>query len=485
MGQRIPIPLGSGSYENTSKPFSAQRCVNMYVAAARDLSLNDTQLIGSPGISQFSTVGNEPSRGASVMGSLYYIVSGQKLYSVDEFGTVIDLGTITGTKRVSMANNGEKLCIVVPGGNSYVWNETTDTLAQITDVDFRVSDTVCFIDGFYVFTETDSKIFFNSALNDPLSFDGLDFGSAELAPDNNVTCHVNSDELYILGQWTTELFQNIGGSGFPFQRVQGASYEKGCHAKHSVIDWEDDFYFLGGGKNERTTVYKAGTTSDPKNISTDSIDLAIQKFDDGEIAEAFSFTYSINGFSFVGFTIRSVNITSRTFVYNITASEFLGRSIWFEQQTGISENAWGVQSVDFVFSKFLVSDINDGKIGVLDPDLYTEYGNVILALKTLPPFYGDSNPIFMDYLELTADAGQGLVIGQGSDPQVMLDFSDDGARTWSSEFWSPLGKIGEYFRRTVWRRLGRVPDHSIYRFKITDSFKRVLIKLSAGVTSGI
>jgi hypothetical protein len=43
---------------------------------------------------------------------------------------------------------------------------------------------------------------------------------------------------------------------------------------------------------------------------------------------------------------------------------------------------------------------------------------------------------------------------QGSDPQVMLRFSDDGGHTWSNEHWKSMGKIGRYGYRTIWRRLG-------------------------------
>ena len=43
---------------------------------------------------------------------------------------------------------------------------------------------------------------------------------------------------------------------------------------------------------------------------------------------------------------------------------------------------------------------------------------------------------------------------QGTDPQIMLRWSDDGGHTWSNEHWVSAGKIGEYHRRAIWRRLG-------------------------------
>ena len=48
----------------------------------------------------------------------------------------------------------------------------------------------------------------------------------------------------------------------------------------------------------------------------------------------------------------------------------------------------------------------------------------------------------------------GLNTGQGSDPQVMLRWSDDGGHTWSNEHWVTMGGIGTYGTRAIWRRLG-------------------------------
>jgi hypothetical protein len=42
----------------------------------------------------------------------------------------------------------------------------------------------------------------------------------------------------------------------------------------------------------------------------------------------------------------------------------------------------------------------------------------------------------------------------GTDPQVMLRWSDDGGHTWSNEYWRDMGPIGTTQTRVIWRRLG-------------------------------
>jgi len=481
---RVRLNLGFGSYQNPTIPFSAQRCINLYPSIAEAASWSSYHLKTTAGIRFFGTAGSGISRGSIEMDGILYVINGTTLLSVDEFGTPTSRGTVTGIKRVSMTHNGDKLCIVVPGGDAFVYVASTTTFTQITDLDFRISDTVCFKDGFYIFTETDSNIFFNSALNDPLTFDPLDFGTAELAPDGIVGCHVDHDEVYILGENTTEVFQNVGGAGFPFQRIPGASFEKGSHSKYSPIQWEDGFYFIGGGKNEQSSFWKARGTANPVKISTDAIDHELQLFTTEEIAEGFSFTYSLEGVSFIGFTIRSVNIPSRTFIYNLTASQFTRSNIWFEQQTGVTDNAWRIQSLVKVYNKLIVSDVIDGRLGFLDTDTFTEYGDVLIREKVTPPFAGDGSSLFLHTIELSVDAGRGTISGQGADPVVEMDFSDDGARTFSFRTLRSLGKIGEYFRRVEWRRLGRIPAQRVFRFRVTDPVSVSFIKLEAQATRG-
>jgi hypothetical protein len=59
----------------------------------------------------------------------------------------------------------------------------------------------------------------------------------------------------------------------------------------------------------------------------------------------------------------------------------------------------------------------------------------------------------------------------------MMRFSDDGGHTWSNENWADMGKIGEYFRRVIWRRLGmtlKLRDR-VYEVSGTDAVKIALV----------
>jgi hypothetical protein len=72
------------------------------------------------------------------------------------------------------------------------------------------------------------------------------------------------------------------------------------------------------------------------------------------------------------------------------------------------------------------------------------------------------------------EAGVGLNIGQGTNPQLMMQISRDGGHEWGTEIWRDIGAVGKYKARAVFNRLGRARDF-LFRFRVTDPVKTVFI----------
>jgi hypothetical protein len=247
----VILPIANGFYMADSLPISAQECTNWYPYLVEAPALNQETLLGTPGISELASTGtvDQANRGSWVLNDIPYFINGNSLYRlerttvdfVDSFAAV-NIGTIAGTGRVSLADNGTQLCILVPGGKGYIFTADPDTLTEITDGDFRANGEpqhVVFLDGYFVFT-TDSKKFIVSDLNDGLTYNALDFGTAEADPDAVVVPIVFRNQLFITGTSTAEAFQNIGGADFPFQRT-GLFIQKGVSAPFSAIGSNDTF----------------------------------------------------------------------------------------------------------------------------------------------------------------------------------------------------------------------------------------------------
>lgn len=473
------LPIGFGFYKSSVTPFASQRCINWMPVAAEGPSLSGQMLKQMPGIDLFGTLPKTGNRGAHVMAGIPYFVNDDTLYSMAADGASTVIGTITGAGRVSMADNGVYLVVVVPGSLSYTYNKDTNTFAQITDLDFRPSDTVRFKDGYFTFTSSDGKVFFNSALNDPTSYNALDFGTAEIDPDAIISQEVDHNELFILGAETIEIFQNVGGTGFPFQRISGANISKGCHAKFGVVKFDNTFSFIGGGFNERTGIWKVSGSSSAAKISTDAIDSEIQKFTSEEISSAFADTMAIDGQILAFYTFESTRIESRTFVYNATASALSGSSVWFELSTGFTGGRWDAQSVVRAYGKILAADSATGRVGAMNSETFLDYGQPNLRQMTTTPFSQQGAPMFSGSLKVLFESGLGLTSGFGSNPVAAMDFSDDGGYIFSSQTTRRIGKIGEYGRESVWNRQGRFPVSRIIRISVSDPVRANLIQMGA------
>ena len=468
------LPIANGFYVSDSLPISAQECTNWYPNIVQGPGLSQETLFGTDGLVQVATSGtlDNDNRGSHEMAGKPYFVNGERLYRLDQSGddyVLTFIGGIAGTTRVSIADNGTQLMVLVPGGNGYIYNHVSDSFAQITDSDFTANGApqfVVFIDGYFLVT-TDSKKFIVSSINDGLSYNALDFGTAESDPDDIVAPVVFKNQLFISGGQTFEAFQNIGGADFPFQRT-GLFLQKGCFAPYSLVNAQDTFMWVGGGENESPAIWALNGNSTVK-ISTTAIDSILSGLTDSQVGAIYSWAYAKKGAYFIGF--------STTLVYDTISQRWHERKSFLEGSLG----SLRVSSISKAYNEVFCGDIIDGRIGILDSDIYTEYGNTIVRRVATQPFQNNMQSVFFPSLELTVESGVGNAAVV--DPQITLERSSDG-KTWSGPIARSIGKIGEYARRAIWRRNGRASRFEIFRFTLTDAVKPVIIQLTANIIGG-
>ncbi|TFH49494.1 MAG: hypothetical protein E4H01_04165, partial [Lysobacterales bacterium] len=271
---RLTVAIKSGA--GRSKPVTAERLVNMY--AEQSDGKSNVALHGTPGLVLDTTYGVGPIRGIKYMKTNRYVVSGSELYGPSL------IGTIEGSGLVSMATNGTQLVIVVSTNDAYVY-DVTNGLRKITDTDWPGASTVDYIDGYFLFNEPDTGIFFISALNDATDIDALDFASAESAPDNLVRVFVDHREVWLMGEDTCEIWTNTGAALFPFERIEGAINEKGIRGKFSVTKTDNSIYWV----DRDGIVRRAAEGYNPLRISTHAVEHLIAQ-GNLDSAEAISYT---------------------------------------------------------------------------------------------------------------------------------------------------------------------------------------------------
>jgi hypothetical protein len=396
------------------------------------------------------TVGTGPIRALwahQTNGSDFYVVSGLEVYKLNSMtGTPTLLGTVTGTGPVSIADNGTQIFFAC-NPDSYIYNEVTNVFAQITDPDFPGAVTVGYLDGYFVFNEPDSQKVWVTSLLDGLSVDPLDFASSEGSPDGLVALIVDHREAWLFGTDSIEVWYDAGLVDFPLTRIQGAFNEIGCVAAFSVAKLDNGLFWLGTDARGQGIVYRAnGYTG--QRVSTHAIEYAIAQYSD--ISDAVAYTYQQEGHAFYVLTFPTGNAT---WVYDVATQAWHERAGW---DNGSFTRHRSNCQCNFL-GNTIVGDYETGDIYRMSLDVYADNDGVqkwLRSWRALPSGQNNLKRTAHHSLQLDCESGTGLITGQGDDPQIMLRWSDDGGHTWSNEHWASMGKIGAYYQRVFWRRLG-------------------------------
>ena len=469
----MKTPILGSTYVARSVNAADARMVNLFPEIVPEGGKEPAFLNRCPGLKFQNRVGVGPIRGLwshQTNGDDFYVASGNEFYKLSSLtGTPVKLGNISGTGPVSIADNGTQLFIAC-GAKGYIYNESTNVFAEITDPDFAGATTVCYLDGYFVFNQPDSQIIWVSQLLDGTSVEPLDFASAEGSPDGVVGIINDHKELWVFGTDTTEVWYNAGGTDFPLTPIQGAFNEIGCLSPWTIQKLDNSIFWLGTDPRGDGIVYRADGYKGQR-ISTHAVEWQIQQYPD--LNEATAYTYQQDGHAFYVLNFPSANTT---WVYDASTNA------WHER-AGFVDGDFTRQRADnmcnFQF-KTVVGDFENSNIYTLDLDTYADNGQIqrwLRSWRALPTGQNNLNRTAQHSLQLDIQAGVGLNDGQGSDPEVMLRWSDDGGHTWSNEHWVKIGKIGQYGRRAIWRRLGmteKIRDR-VYEVSMTDPVKTTIM----------
>lgn len=452
------ISFGVQSYRDESLPLSAQRMVNCYLEPAPPKAKTIAAVKSFFGIETLSTIGNGPFRGGIAVNDTMYVVSGTQLFSVDANGKGTALGTIPNTDLVSMAAD-EINVMVVTQLAGYVYNGST--VQQITDPDFPGAEWVENFDGYFVVGEPASGEFAISANRNPLSWDGLDFASAEKYPDNLTRGIAQLGELALLGKQSGEIWIDEGGADFPLAKSDAGIWEVGVMSKFAVCKADNTIFFLGGDG----IVYRLNGYT-PQRVSQPAIEQAIKKAVDKNFR---MLAWAENGHTFVGLFSADMG-----FVYDCFTQ------LWCER-ISFGRSTWRAAFVLLANHRLYVGDTESNKFGELTPDTFSDFDDVLRMSCTAPALSQDNLWVFLDRLELVFEQGVGTLIS--IDPQVMLTAYDRGGRVKIWEKNRSLGAMGEFKQMVVFTRGGRSRD-MVLEFAITDKVRRTLILATADTRVG-
>jgi hypothetical protein len=464
-------PILGQAYVARSVNAADNRMVNLFPEAIPEGGYTGGFLNRTPGLRRVATIGTGPIRGLwthQTGGDDAYVASGNEFYKILPDYTATKLGNISGTGPVSIADNGKQLFIAC-GAKAYVYDEPTNVFSEITDPDFYGAETVCYIDGYFCYNQPNTQILWVTNIFEGRSIEPLAFASAESTPDNVVAVVSNNREVWVFGTGTTEVWYDAATNPFPLAPIQGAYNEIGCLAKASIAKLDNSLFWLGSDPRGYGIVYRnQGYTG--KRVSTHALEYAMETY--GDVSDAVAFTYQQEGHAFY---VLAFPTAGKTWAYDVATGAWHERAGWNNGQF-TRHKAQCQMSFN---SETIVGDYENGNLYAYDLSVYQDDGGIQKWLRSWRPIPANQNNTMRTAqhgLQLMCESGPGLNLGQGSDPEAMLRWSDDGGHTWSSEHWTKMGKIGQYGFRAFWRRLGmtlKLRDR-VYEVSGTDPVKIVI-----------
>ena len=463
---KLELNVDQGFYESATLPLAAQSCINLYPKhpETKDASSKGA-LYRTPGIVQTDVV-DGLGRGMfkDAKNDRVFVVAGNRFYIKNSLNDLTFVGgVVSGDGRVSMAWNGTTLCIIIPGLTGYFYTDAQG-LQVMTDpifLDFADNPggvtSVCTKDSRFIYT-TDTEFFIGSpaSVNYGRNFDALDYEDADHNTDPIVRDMTVQNELYIFGTESIEIYQAVPGASFPYSRIPGATMEKGLVSRFGIVQFDNSFMFLGSTNTEQPAIWRAASNGATK-LSTAAIDNAIQSYTVEELEAVSAWTYSEGGSFFAGF-----NFPDRAFVYDATASAIQGRPVWHERNS--AGGAYRVEQVINAFGKNIIIDNQSYILGTMNRNILDEYGNNMTRTFSGAFLLDQGDSFRVSEVELKVTAGIGIPDTVNARPSVQMSLSKDGANTYKASATKYMGAAGEWLKRTIWRRLGRVPHSIIFKF---------------------
>jgi hypothetical protein len=379
-----------------------------------------------------------------------YVVSGSGVYVVDTSWNITFIGSIgTSSGPVYIIDNPTQVGIYDGAAG---WTITKATNAMVKTIPDGVTSaaspsSACYQDGFGLINSTDNQIY-QSNYNDLSSF-------AQGGTANNAYVQGNSEavvavadirrEVWVWKKDAVEVWVNNGNSGFAFTQLQGVYIPCGCTAAASVSRLGDGFVWLGEDDQGNATVFMS-VGYQAKPITTHALVALFQTFT--TVSDAISYSYQSGDHRFYVLTFPTANAT---YAYDLQTGKW-------HQRASFSNGQFNRERANchcWFNGKHVVGDYQNGNLYALDDNTFTDNGAVrkwLRSWRALPDSLPVGVPMSFDELQILMETG--ITPAQGTNPQIMLRWSNDGGYTWPGQRLLPAGKPGETTNRVLVTRLG-------------------------------
>lgn len=463
----MQIPILSGIFTDNGPDLRTSYPVNL-VPTPKQSGISNGYLRPGDGIVANGTGPGADRGGINWQGQLYRVM-GTKLVEISSAGVVTILGDVGGPEgELVTFDYSFDLLAIASGGRLYYWDGAT--LAQVTDPDLGIVLDVVWVDGYFM--TTDGEFLVVTELTDPFQVNPLKYGSSEADPDPVVALLKLRNEIYALNRNTIEVFDNVGGDLFPFQRIEGAQIQKGVVGTFACCVYVEAIAFLGSGRNEAPGIY-LGVNGQAKKISTQEIDEILLQFTEAQLA-----TVKLEARNDRAHQHLYIHLPDRTLVFDSAASQTLQDFVWFTLvSTIVGFAAYRARNLVYAYDKWLVGDPQSSNIGYLVDTIGSHWGEQVRwEFGTLIVYNEGKGAIFYD-MELVTLTGR---VALGIDPQISTSYSVDGL-SYSQEKFIKVGTVGNTSKRLAWFQQGHMRNFRIQKFRGDSDSHISFVRLEAKI----
>lgn len=461
-------PILGGHGQSRSLNLADNVCINLMPML---LETNDGKapgmLLMTPGLDLVATVGNGPIRCLHVAQGVLYVVSGCQVYSVNSSLVSTLLGTLgTSSGPVSIIDNGPLGQVALFDGVSghLISGGALSTIA----LPFSSPIKATYQDNFGFVVPAGTQEMYQSNAGDLSTWSAVAFSSADGSPDNIISIISIHRELWVLKQSHTEIWVDGGLNNFAFQRLDGVFLQQGCIATYSPAISGELLFWLSGSEPGRGNVVMARGYA-VETISTQAMETELATY--STLADAVGYTYNQEGQDYYVLTFPTAG---QTWVYGVQAGRW-------HKRASFSNGAFGVHlgiCYQYFAGYHLVGDYQSGNLYKLNLDQPLDNGAQRKWVRSWRAF---KDPIYrpIRFNSLTIDMETGAQVPDGTNPQLMLRWSDDGGHTWSSYVIQSAGQTGQTAKRVKFNRLGSTKKNSgldrIFELSSSDPFKVAIL----------
>ncbi len=409
------------------------------------------------------------------------VVTGYTItYNGTGYSVSLANGTTTGGAQPGV---GSGLTIDVNTVSAAAWLVQQQTIPYGTTITDNFINTATWQDGYVIISlapnepDPQRREFFISGINDPTTWNPLDFATKEANSDPNVAVFAAAEILGLFGSQQIELWQNTGNVLFPFQRLPGGGVlEYGLAQRNAITKFHGTVAYLSTDARGQYVMRMIGGP-DGGRISNHAIENHWSLFD---TAGCTIYSYTENGHEFL---VCHFPIPNETWVYDHGIGPALG---WHERAYWDGSNfSADIGRYHGFFPEIghCVGDYRNGNLYLQSLQFLQDNCQTIRRIRVAPHLVHELHRNVYDRVKLHCLTGRVPATGPGSDPVCSIKISHTGGQSYGPLLTRSMGKIGEFKKIIEWFHLGYGRD-TVFWWECDEPIDIVLVDMYADYRPG-